>query len=281
MRASGVLLLLSICLSTKCCVRDAMAQSVAQANPQTGGTPLQKAANASDPLSVGKAAMDHADYPSAKTFFTSYVSENPKDAEAWFYLGGAELGLNHPAEAAKNFLHCIELKPDAWTAHQNLALAYAEQQDWPAFDKERQFIKAARAEKKLGLSMEGHDLIDVLHVGDKRFDVWYFPKLYGHFNARYVFLHWDAKGNADEWVQCESDDVDQGFFAQRHPKEAAAGDRSFSLDSYSKSEKGMSQALHKFYQDGEPTYETVRADVLNVLNAKSKPAATSNTPSKN
>jgi len=276
MRLYYAALLLPVALISGYCSPNAGAQS---AVPALGST-LQKNPDTPDPLSVGKAAMDHADYTSAKTFFTNYVSDNPRDAEAWFYLGGAELGLNHPAEAAKNFLHCIELKPDAWTAHQNLVLAYAEAQDWAAFDKERQVIKAARADKKPGLSMEGHDLIDVLHVGEKRFDVWYFPKLYGHFNARYVFLHWDAKGKADEWVQCESDDVDQGFFAQSHPKQAAAGDRSFSLDSYSQSEKGQSQALHKFYQEGEPTYETVRADVLNVLNGKSKSSASSTMPAK-
>jgi hypothetical protein len=35
----------------------------------------------------------------------------------------------------------------------------------------------------------------------------------------------------------------------------------------------MSQGLIKFYSDGEPTYETVRADVLKVLTSKEKPAA--------
>jgi len=226
--------------------------------------------------------MEHGDYATAKTFFTTYVAATPGDAEAWFYLGGANLGLDQPGEAAKAFSKSIELKPDAWSAHTNLVLAYAEMQDWAAFDKERVLIKAARDEKKPGISLDAHELIDVLHVNGETYQVWYFYKPYGHFHARYVFLHFGQDGKADRWYQCESDDVDQAFFQQQHPKEAKAGERSYSLDSYwfEKSSQYPSQALHGFYSDGEPPYETVRADVLKAIAGKTKPAASMTPPSK-
>lgn len=252
-----------------------VAATVGQTKAKAPGT-----APGDDPLAVGKAAMEHGDYATAKTFFANYVASTTSDAEAWFYLGGANLGLEQPGEAAKSFQKSVELKPDAWTAHENLALAYAEMQDWAAFDKERATIKAARDAKKPGIALEGHDLIDVLKLNGQIYQVWYFYQLYGHFHARYVFLHFDKDGKADRWYQCESDDADQYFFQQKHPDKAKAGDRSYSLDSYWVEKPGQypSQALHGFYMDGEPAYETVRADVLKSLAGEAKPAATMTPP---
>jgi tetratricopeptide (TPR) repeat protein len=234
-----------------------------------------------DPLAVGKSALQRGDAAAAKAFFTKYVSENPKDAEAEFDLGGAELALNDPAAAAKDFQAAIALKPDAWTAHENLVLAYAEMQDWSAFDKERALLKAARDAGKAGLALDGHDLIDVLKVKGVTYEAWYFYRPHGTFHARYVFLHFGSDGKPDFYIQCESDDADQYFFKQKHPAEAAAGDRSYSLDSYTLNDKGMTQALHQFYMDGEPSYETVRADALKVLDGRSTPAASMSVPNKN
>jgi hypothetical protein len=149
-------------------------------------------------------------------------------------------------------------------------------QDWPAFDKERAMIKAARDARTPGLSLTDHDTIDLLRVNGELYPVWYFYTLYGRWHVRYVILHFGKDGNADFYIQCESDDTDQGFFSSTHPKQP--GDRVFSLDSYTHSDKGDSQALHGFYNDGEPTYEKVRADALKVLQGRSKPAATLTAP---
>lgn len=231
---------------------------------------------AGDPLKVGKAAMQSGDYASARTFFSTYTQQNPQDAEAWFYLGGTDLALDRYADAVQDFRTTVDLKPDVWSAHNNLSMALAESEDWPAFDKERAVIKAARDAKTPGLS-EDHDIIDVLRANGKTYQVWYFYKLHGHYNVRYVAIEFDKDGNAKTWIQAESDDVDQAFFKQDHPKEAATGDRRFSLDSYSQGSAGIpSQALHKFY-DGEPTYEQFRADVLKTISGESKPVS-STTP---
>jgi hypothetical protein len=56
--------------------------------------------------------------------------------------------------------------------------------------------------------------------------------------------------------------VDQAGFNKLHPDKATAGDRSFSLDSFS---TPNSQTLIKFYADGEPAYEAVRTDILAAL----------------
>jgi tetratricopeptide (TPR) repeat protein len=233
-----------------------------------------------DPLAVGKAALERKDYEAAKKFFKDYLDGNAGDIEATSDLGDAELGLKDYPAAAKQFKEVIAAKKDLWHAHQDLVLAYAGMQDWADFDRERAVIKAARDQNAQGLAGHDGDVIDVLQVADKTYTVRAFYKLYGHYNTRYVFLHFGADGKLSDYIQCESDDIDQVSFKQAHPKEAAAGERSFSLDTYAISEKGSSQGLIKFYSDGEPTYETVRADALKVLEGNVKPAATTQAPPK-
>jgi tetratricopeptide (TPR) repeat protein len=249
------------------CVGEALGQQTG-----TAASPLdvQRGPN---PLAVGLAALEHGDYGAAMAFFSEYLSSSPNDLEARLDLGSAELGLKEFAAAVKEFHAVIAVEPDLWPAHLNLVLAYAELQDWSDFDQERALIKAARDKGAPGLDEQKGDLIDVLHVGPKTYSVRAFYELYGRYHTRYVFLHFAEDGKLTDYVQCESDDADQGFFKQAHPKEAAVGARSFSLDTYTIDDKGMSQGLIKFYSDGEPTYETVRADVLKVLTSKEKPAA--------
>jgi tetratricopeptide (TPR) repeat protein len=263
-----------VALLAACCI------GVGEGQQAGSGAPAAAPQSGPNPLAVGLAALQKGDYGAAKTFFTEYLSSSPDDAEAWLYLGGADLGLKDFPAAIKDMRAVIAVKPDLWPAHLNLVLAYAESEDWADFDKERALIKAARDNNAPGLDKQKGDVIDVLHVGTKTYSVRAFYELYGQFHTRYVFLHFGDDGKLSDYVQCESDDSDQGFFKQAHPKEAAAGARSFSLDSYAVGEKGMTQALIKFYSDGEPTYETVRADALKVLAGQQKPAATAGPSSK-
>jgi tetratricopeptide (TPR) repeat protein len=234
-----------------------------------------------DPLAVGKAAMDHGDFAAAKKFFDDYLKDNPNDLEAVVYAGGTELRLEHYAVAVADFKQVLEQKPDQWLAHQNLALAYAEMGDWANFDKERSVIKEARDKHVAGLDPREPDVIDVLRVGGKMYQVWYYYTLNGPYHTRYVALHFDEKGKATYYIQCESDDIDQEFFKQKHPKDAAEGGRSFSLDTYHVGEGSLlPQALIKFYSDGEPTYETVRADILQVLEGQARAVASTTTGQK-
>jgi hypothetical protein len=227
-----------------------------------------------DPLAVGLAALQHGDYAGAQTFFTNVLATTPTDLSARLLLGGADLGLKDFPSAIKEFQAVATAKPTNWVAHQNLALAYAQSQDWPDFDKERAILKSARDNNAPDLDKTSSDLIDLIQIGPKIYSVLYFYTLTGRFHTRYVLAHFGEDGKPTDYIACESDDVDQTFFKQKHPDLAAAGQRSFSLDSYANTANGQSQALIKFYPDGEPTYETVREDALKVLHAQAAaPAA--------
>jgi tetratricopeptide (TPR) repeat protein len=245
------------------------------ARAQLGSTPTP--APSTDPLAIGKQALVHGDFKAAQEFFSNYLKEHPENTEAIFYAGNSALELRQYDDAASYYRKVIEKQPpNMWPAHKSLVVVYAVQQKWEDFDRERKLIQDARVQGSPGLSPKDADVIDILYVGDERYIVRAYAELAGHFHARYNFTHFNKQGKLDFWISCESDDNDQTFFAQSHPKEAAAGQRSFSLDSYTAAVpnpngQGMTQThgTIKFYPDGEPTYETVRADVLKVLEHKS------------
>jgi tetratricopeptide (TPR) repeat protein len=235
-----------------------------------------------DSLSEAKDALRKQDYAAAKPLLAAYVKDNPNSVEALGLTGDAHLGLKEYEDAAQSYLAAIQLRPDLWPAHKNLVIVYAALSKWAEFDKERALLQDARAKRTTGLSPQDSDVIDVLYVGTERYIVRGNAELEGKFKIRYRFMHFGADGKLDFWIACESDDVDQATFAKAHPTEAAAGLRSFSLDSYTAvapnaDGKGYSQThgTIKFYPDGEPTYETVRTDVLKVLVAKTAPISTS------
>jgi hypothetical protein len=236
-----------------------------------------------DPLAVGKSAMEKRDFVAARAFFAKYAAENPKDVEAMFYVASSDLELKNFSVAIEELKAVLAAKPDAWAAHQGLVFAYAQVGDWEAFDKERALIKAAQDKSDPGLPQDRPTSIDSITVGDQTYRVFAFYKLDGHFHTRYYFIHFEPDGTRGRTFACESDDVDQTFFAKLHPKEAAAGGRSFSLDSYSAIKKqpdGKMTQTHgtmKFYPDGEPTYETVRADVIAVLLGTAAPMSSATT----
>ena len=237
-----------------------------------------------DPLLIGKQALAHEQWTDAQKFFEAYLQQNPDSIEAQNYLGFALFGQKRYPQAEKVFLKLAAANPKNWGVHSNLAEVYAAEQRWTDFDRERNSVREARQRGEPGLNKNGADVIDVLYIGSERYIVREFEPLIGRFHARYNFTHFSKEGKADFWIACESDDVDQSSFAQKHPKEAAAGQRSFSLDSYSQNFNatgqlvGQTHGTIKFYPDGEPSYETVRGDVVKVLEHKSTPMSTTTTP---
>jgi tetratricopeptide (TPR) repeat protein len=260
----------------------ALQPAVAQ-QPQTPPT----ATMTPDPLAVGKQALAHNDYETAQTFFANYLKDNPESTEALLFAGNTALALKQYESAAHDYQSVIAKQPSLWPAHKNLVIAYAAQNKWPEFEQERKLLQAARDRGTPGLSSKDVDVIEVLYAGSERYMVRAYSELTGRFKPRYNFTHFGKDGKLDFWISCESDDIDQVSFAQKHPKEAAAGQRSFSLDSYTPAApnsngQGFTQThgTLKFYPDGEPSYETVRADVIKVLEHRTGPMSTTTSPSK-
>ncbi|WP_180541117.1 hypothetical protein [Nevskia soli] len=223
-----------------------------------------------DPLLSGKQDLARQDWAAASDWFAGYLLDHPDSIEATLLAGNAALGLQQYEEARGFYLRVLALGPETWSAHANLAVVDAATERWSEFDEERRIVRIARDRNAPGLSPKG-DVIDVLWVGGERYTVRDYYELDGRFHTRYNVLHFSPDRKLDFRIACESDDIDQRVFAEKHPTEAAAGQRSFSLDSYATNSQGsVTQSLIKFYWDGEPTYETARADVIAVLEGRLK-----------
>ena len=241
------------------------------------------AAAAVDQLLVGNQELRKEQYADAEKFFADFLRKNPERMDAQLNLGYAEFGLKKYDEAEKAYKVIIDKYPPAWPAQKFLSEVYAAEGKWKDFDAVRKLLHDAKEKNEAGTYVIGNDEIDLLYVGDERYIVHEFYPLSGGSHIRYLFLHVDKQGKADYWITCESDDIDQISFAKMHSDLAAQGKRSFSLDSHSAPVRqpngGMTQmqGLIKFYWEGEPTYETVRADVLGSLQHKIAPMATTTT----
>jgi len=64
-------------------------------------------------------------YSDASKWLTRSVEDNPKDPEAWYYLGRAKYNENRFEEALRAFERCLELEPRNIKAQSNLGLTYA------------------------------------------------------------------------------------------------------------------------------------------------------------
>jgi tetratricopeptide (TPR) repeat protein len=73
-------------------------------------------------------ALDYVllgDYVNADKWLTRSVEWNPKDADAWYYLGRARYNENKFADAISAFQQCLKLSPGNVKAEDNLGLALA------------------------------------------------------------------------------------------------------------------------------------------------------------
>jgi tetratricopeptide (TPR) repeat protein len=64
-------------------------------------------------------------FADASKWLARSVEENPKDPEAWYYLGRSRYNENRFEEGAQAFLKCLELEPRNVKAQSNLGLSYA------------------------------------------------------------------------------------------------------------------------------------------------------------
>ncbi len=225
--------------------------------------------------------------------------EYPKDLRVLRYSAEAAFYSGHNAEALDLFNRALALHPNQpWP----LRLAHMQIQarlgHWDAFDHE---LAELRQAKRAGLDHQLDSstgfLIDGFAAGGTHVQTVIFPLQSDQYHTLYRFLlpkespaktsieagvnSGDAAGNggsSDErcknpefrpYIDLESDDVDQAAFKQAHPEAVEKGERSYSLDTYP---GPCSQGLIKFYNEGEPKYEAVRADIVKALTGAPKAA---------
>ena len=255
------------------------------AQAQSGGTTGK--AREAEFAAAGK-AFEAGEYGAALTDFKQLIKKDPGNvvykkfaAEAALNMGDADFVLETlpPVEAAN---------PDDWQARLLLARAYAQTTEVEGHKEQRDAeleavrkLHAADPDSALG-KLRDFKLETVQEGGTT---VQFFPAFvpWGPYNVHLLARTFDAKDHPGLLITLESDDSDQTLFAEQHPKEAAAGMRSFSLDGYRagpKTAEGQATQTHYTYGFfiGEPAYDAVRAQMLAVAAGTQKPLSSRSGP---
>ena len=220
-------------------------------------------------MDEANAAFQQRDYRHALDLYRDVTAADPQNILAHNLAGNCSLELGDFAAAAQSFQRALQIQPDQPQNLAGLVRAYAQAGLTADRDQVLQHLRDLSKAGKLPPNFSY--VFDEFRSGDKKVLVTEFPELAGEFHFRYHFNVYDAGNRLVYRYALESDDVDQTYFAQKHPKEAKAGQRSFSLDGYGPN----THATFKFYMDGEPAYADVRGDVEKSLAGSMKPGSQS------
>jgi tetratricopeptide (TPR) repeat protein len=248
-------------------VSPAVAQNVApnQSGPPAVPTATQSEDPSAAKMREGMAAFQQRNYSRALEIYREIAAASPNNVFAFNMIGNSAQELKDYPAAIAGFKRALEIQPDEWHNIAGLLRSYSLSGMTKERDLELEHVRELK--RKGALRSDFCYVRDLFEIGGKKVLVSeFFPELGGRFHYRYWFDVFNPENQLTFRVALESDDIDQSSWAKEHPKEAAAGQRQFSLDTYGQ----QSHGLIKFY-DGEPDYAKVRADAEQVISGAAKP----------
>jgi hypothetical protein len=170
--------------------------------------------------------------------------------------------------------------PDDWQAATLLARACAESGDTTCRDS--QMVHVLDLHRR-GITPPRLQQYTVEHIkaGENTLVIWASLEPWGYYKVYNLGQLIDPQGRIFFRISLESNDADQPLFASQHPKEASNGARSFSLDAYretglnSSGQRTQTHYTYKFFA-GQPSYQTIRNDFIQIANEKSTPISSRN-----
>lgn len=214
-----------------------------------------------------------ARYAESLTIFKQLLTDVPGDAILSKFGSEAALNTGDAAFAVTTLKPLAQADPNDWQAAALLTRACAETGDTACRD--------AGIAHMLDLHLRGitppgleEYIVERVKVEGRVLTIntslipWGPYKIYNYGQMP------DSDGKPYLKMTVESNDFDQPLFAKEHPKEAAAGQRSFSLDAYretglnSEGQRTQTHYTFKFFI-GRPSYQTVRDEFINIASGKS------------
>lgn len=226
------------------------------------------------------ADLQSKNFTDALTGAKAILAANPDSPKANKLVAVVLLDQQKSSDALPYAQKALQLAPDDPLVHSLLLQIYAQTGDKAKRDEQRAILRGYHSDgKHPAFSQVPAFLIETIPAGDKIIQATEFYVPSGEFHFYYRFNIFDSSGQIQSFIALESDDADQALYAQQHPKEAAAGERRFSLDGYSKSADGhVTQALYKFF-NGQPSYDDLRALVIELVQSGKAPIAATKTTS--
>jgi tetratricopeptide (TPR) repeat protein len=227
------------------------------------------------------ASLQDRDFDSALIGAKAILAASPDSPKANKLVGVVLLDQQKSAGALPYFQKALHLAPDDPTVNALLLQAYAESGDTVHRDQQRAILRGYHSDGRHPVFAQIPSfLVETIPVGDKTIQAMEFYEPSGQFHFYYRFNVFNAVGHIQSFFALESDDADQPLFAKQHPKQAAAGERRFSLDGYSRAVDGhVTQALYMFF-DGQPSYDAVRALIVKLVQEGKSPVAAASTAAK-
>lgn len=231
-------------------------------------------AQTTGPLADARRELAEKHFVQAKEMFEAYEKTHPGNIDARMGIADVDLALKRYETAETEYRQIVWEKPDQWLAHKNLVVIEAALGRWEEFDREREFLRGARARGAEGISARESDLIDIFDVVGKPGSPaqhWIVREYYepaGRSLTRYNFERFSTDGRVEEYISLESEKAAQeavakGDVLQSEEAKAAEAITDFTLDWYT----GAAHGVIKSYPSGEPSYEDVRKDVMRWVRA--------------
>lgn len=221
-------------------------------------------------------ALNKHDYTRTLELAKEVIAVNNGNALANNLAGASSLGLHDYSGAAAFFRRALEIQPAEPHSLGGLLEAYSLSGMTEQRDAVRSTLQQMARDGRLPAGF--HYLFDTFDSNGKQIQVIEFPQLTGKYNYRYFFSVFDDQGKFLYRVALESDDIDQGILQARDPALAAKG-RRFSLDGYKTDSEANYHFTYGFF-DGEPSYEDVRKQVLEIVAGTRRAVTSSRHPLK-
>jgi tetratricopeptide (TPR) repeat protein len=219
---------------------------------------------------TGMEALENSDYHTAYKHFTRILVEYPEDEGALYHAGIAAERLDNNREAIDLFKKLIAVNEKDWQVIERLIFLHNDIGDITGRDHYRSMLVTLWSSKSIvELSERPIYLIDKFEMDDSVIYVFNSFELVGERPIRYKFNIYDSKTPAPEdgpayVISLGSYNTTTEF--SRQSGKIGPTDRLFHLDGYA---VDGSHRTYGFYLN-EPTYDKVRAHVVDILSGKVK-----------
>ena len=215
-------------------------------------------------------AFGAGDCGRAQTALREIIAADPQNYAAHLLSAHCLLRQKDYAAAIDEFRRMLEIRPETPQGVLGLIEAYARSGDTAHRDAEVEHLRALMKAGNLPMTLR-FVREQFIHTDSSGGDINVVVNEYPYLTAlrsRYLFEVFDAQQKLAQQLELVSREGDQAAFRERHPRQAAAGARRFSLVS-----RQPSEATLRVYDRGEPAYEQVVADVKAVLARKALSAS--------
>lgn len=273
-RKRSVVVFTAAAISTLLCI----AQQPASPPPSTQPAPqpaeqtpaqTQEEPSANADLDAGLAYLKSNQFEKALASFQKVLNTDPGNATANLLAASAALNLFQGDGAVTYAENAHRLAPDDWRVDTTLVTAYAVDGRTAERDAIRAKLVALHNSPDAPEAMKANGfLLDLFKVKNYRVEtVQYFNPI-GKFHTYYRFLVRSMAGKRLWEYELQSDDFAEKSWADAHPQEASAGGRQYTLES----DFGGEHVEYRLFS-GNPSYDEVRAVVVQLLNERTKPFA--------